>query len=138
RKHLKQIYGSRLNLTDPEFPEGRVVPVDQQFLNRILSDIRSHLDDSRYTIDALVKNSGLGRTVFFTKVKALTGMAPVELIRKVRLQHASQLLRTSRLLIKEIAYSVGFNDLKYFTACFKSRYGMTPSQYRETTPETSG
>ena len=31
--------------------------------------------------------------------------------------------------ISELAYAVGFNDPKYFSACFKKEFGVLPSEY---------
>jgi AraC-like DNA-binding protein len=34
-----------------------------------------------------------------------------------------------KIRISELAYSVGFNDPKYFSACFKKEFGLIPSEY---------
>jgi AraC-like DNA-binding protein len=35
------------------------------------------------------------------------------------------------LSVKEIAYKAGFDDLLYFSAQFKKRYGLSPTEYRK-------
>jgi len=63
-------------------------------------------------------------------VKGLTGLAPVEYVRDVLMQHAAVLLLQEDYTIKEISYMVGMNDAKYFSRCFKNKYQMTPTEYR--------
>jgi len=72
----------------------------------------------------------MSRSVFFKKVKGLTGLAPVEYVRDVLMQHAAVLLLQEDYTIKEISYMVGMNDAKYFSRCFKNKYQMTPTEYR--------
>ena len=41
------------------------------------------------------------------------------------------LINNPALNISEVAYSVGFNDPKYFTKCFKKAFNMTPTEYQK-------
>jgi len=59
-----------------------------------------------------------------------TGKTPIEYLVRIRIQHAMELLRLTRLAITEIAFEVGFNDSNYFTRQFKRATGDTPSQFR--------
>ncbi|MDR2408623.1 MAG: response regulator [Bacteroidales bacterium] len=108
-----------------------ITPRDEQFLKNITAVIDKYIDNSELTIDDLVSETNLSRKVFYNKVKGLTGLAPVEFIREIRIKRAALLLKTGEYLIKEVAYMVGFSDIKYFSKCFKHIYGMTPSQYGE-------
>ncbi len=47
-----------------------------------------------------------------------------------KLLYSSQLLAQSESQISEIAYQVGFNDPKYFSRCFKRKFGQSPREYR--------
>lgn len=54
-----------------------------------------------------------------------------EYITDVRLKHAKELLRNTTLKIYEIADKVGYSvDSQYFSTSFKSKTGMSPSEYR--------
>ena len=66
----------------------------------------------------------------YRKVKALTGMSPVELLRKSRVERGRHLLETTDLSISEIAYEVGFSAPSYFTKCVKDEYGKSPGELR--------
>ena len=68
---------------------------------------------------------------FFNKLKALTGYAPADYIRMIRLQHAAKLLKQGEYTITEIADMIGFSDAKYFREVFKKYYNVSPSQFNK-------
>jgi transcriptional regulator GlxA family with amidase domain len=49
----------------------------------------------------------------------------------MRLNEAAELIKNGDMLIKEICFEVGFNDLKYFGKCFKTKFNATPAEYRQ-------
>lgn len=104
---------------------------DLTFIQSINHFIEEHLGNNDYVIEDLAVEMGMSRSVFFKKVKGLTGLAPVEYVRDVLMQHAAMLLMKEDYSIKEIAYMVGMNDAKYFSRCFKNKYRMTPTDYRK-------
>lgn len=109
----------------------KITEQDEQFIHQLQQKVLSNLDNSELTIDDLVQSTTLSRRVFFNKMKSLTGMAPVEFVRDIRMKRAGELLRTREYRVKEVVYMVGYLDIRYFIKCFKSIYGMTPSQYME-------
>ena len=111
--------------------QNKIMEQDELFIRTLREDVHKNLDNSDFTIDDLVRNTNLSRRVFFNKVKSLTGQAPVEFIREIRIRHAAHLLKTQQYRIKEVSYMVGFSDIRYFTQCFKDIFGMTPSQYKD-------
>lgn len=103
---------------------------DEEFLRSLREIIHNNLDNSDFSVDSLANDTNLSRRVFFNKVKSLTGQAPIEFIREIRIKQAAKLLKTQQYRIKEVVYMVGFSDIRYFTQCFKEMFGMTPSQYK--------
>ena len=73
---------------------------------------------------------GLERTQFYRKIKALTNLAPVELMRSLRLRQGQHLLKTSDKSVSEIAYGIGFSSPAYFTRCYREAFGETPTETR--------
>ena len=73
---------------------------------------------------------GLSRVQLYRKVKALTGLSPVELLRQMRLQQGYLLLSSTTKTVQEIAYEVGFGTPGYFSKCFKQQYGKYPTELR--------
>ncbi|HEX6427331.1 MAG TPA: two-component regulator propeller domain-containing protein, partial [Niastella sp.] len=102
---------------------------DETFLQQIVAIVEEKMADVDFNIDTVAETIAMGRTTFYRKFKGLTGLAPVEFVREMRLKRAKQYLDSGYGNISEIAYSVGFNNAKYFSTCFKGRFGVTPSEY---------
>ena len=100
------------------------------FVEKLRSIIQSHLSDSDFNVERIGEEIGMSRVQLYRKTKSLTGMSPVELLRKSRLERASQLLRTTDRSISEIAYETGFSAPSYFAKCYKEEYGMSPGEMR--------
>jgi signal transduction histidine kinase/ligand-binding sensor domain-containing protein/DNA-binding response OmpR family regulator len=100
---------------------------DQQFLDKLNQIIDRNIDNSQFSVDEFAAAMKLGRTLFFKKIKGLTGYSPNEYIRLVRVKKASELLNTGDYTIAEVAYKVGMNDPFYFSKCFKAQFGVPPS-----------
>lgn len=62
--------------------------------------------------------------------KSDVGMPPIRYLRQLRMERAKQLLESSFLSVKEIAFQVGLNDESHFVRDFKSTYGYSPALYR--------
>ena len=114
-------------------------PVIESYDNRMMKDLmevmEENIDNSGLTVDELVSKMGIGRSVFFKKLKSLTGLAPVEFIREVRVKRAAQLIESGEYTISQVTYMVGCNDPRYFSRIFKHRFGITPSEYRDRHPK---
>jgi signal transduction histidine kinase/DNA-binding response OmpR family regulator/ligand-binding sensor domain-containing protein len=109
--------------------EVTITPRDEAFLQQIVAIVEEKMADFDFNIDTVAETIAMGRTTFYRKFKGLTGLAPVEFVREMRLKRAKQYLDSGYGNISEVAYSVGFNNAKYFSTCFKTRYEVTPSEY---------
>jgi AraC-like DNA-binding protein len=47
----------------------------------------------------------------------------------MRLKKAANYLETGEFSVSEVAYMVGYNDIRYFSTSFKKQFGVSPSQY---------
>lgn len=110
--------------------EQHLVKKDLEFVRRIRSIIEQNLQSDSFNIDALAAEAGLSRSVFFKKMKSLTGFAPVDYVREIRLDKAVTMVKHTDSNITEIAYAVGFRDSGYFTKCFRQKFGKSPKEYR--------
>ena len=111
--------------------EPEIVNPDEEMMNKLMAFIEQRLSDEQLKIEEMADAVGLGRTVFYSKIRELVGVSPSDFLRQIRMQRAEQLVAKSKMTFSEIAYSVGFTDPKYFTKCFKKQTGMTPSEYRD-------
>ena len=73
----------------------------------------------------------MSRSNLHRKIKALTGLSSSHFIRKVRIEHAKELMDNPELQISEIAYMVGFSNPAYFNRVFNEVEGRSPRDYRE-------
>ena len=128
REQLEHSYRQRLMRLESQ-KEGEPMPGDA-FLAKLLDVMDKQMDNNTLTVEELVDEMGMGRTVFFNKLKSMTGLSPVEFIREMRIKRAAQLLEEHKYNITEVTYMVGMNDSRYFAKCFKNTYGVTPSEYR--------
>lgn len=129
RQILENSYRQRLIQLEPQQSDSELK--GDSFLAKLLDIMDKQMDNNALTVDELVDDMGMGRTVFFNKLKSLTGLSPVEFIREMRIKRAAQLLEQKNYNITEVTYMVGMNDSRYFAKCFKATYGMTPSEYRK-------
>ncbi|TKG96983.1 response regulator [Puteibacter caeruleilacunae] len=102
---------------------------DEEFLNKATQIIQDNVGDQQFRIERLIQELGISRTLFFKKIKALTGLAPSDFIRTVRLKYAAELLIKSPKNISEVAFDTGFASPKHFREHFKKQFGVTPSVY---------
>ncbi len=102
---------------------------DVQLIEKIHQIIEENLGNNDFNIDAIATHIGLSRSAFFKKLKSLTGFAPVDLVKEIRLNKAIELMKSSDLSISEIAFAVGFRDSGYFGKCFRKKYNQTPKEY---------
>lgn len=104
--------------------------LDNEFMQKVTVLVKENLGKD-LTVDTLCAGMNMSRTSFYNKIKALTGMAPNNFIRNIRMQEAAALLKSQRYTVAEVADMMGFADPKYFTDTFKKFYGVPPSIYKK-------
>lgn len=136
RKRLYDFYsiGKRPSVLPEEKQETehQITLQDELFIKKVQEIIEKNIDNSDFLIDNLVAELAMSRTVFFKKLKSLTGLAPVEFIRDIKIKYAARLIESQQYTIKEVSFMIGISDTKYFTQCFKKIFNMTPSEYKNT------
>ena len=115
---------------EPQPSDITITSLDEKLIARAIEYVEKNIDRSELSVEELSQELGMSRVHLYKKLTALTGRAPLEFIRVIRLKRAAQLLRESQLNISEIAYSVGFNNPKYFSRYFKEEFNVLPSDYK--------
>ena len=100
-----------------------------EFLAKCIRIIESHLEDEGFSLKAFTDEIGMSRSKLFRKIKSISGLSSTEFIRYIRLRKAAELMIQTDLQIKEIAYRVGFQDIKYFREQFNRLFEMNPSDF---------
>ncbi|MCB0534575.1 MAG: response regulator [Saprospiraceae bacterium] len=128
REKLRDKFSKSFDLS----PSGvTVTSLDEEFLQRLIQVVEAHMDENEFSIDDLAREIAMSRIQLYRKLKALTGTTPNNFIRSIRLKRAAQLLSTGQFNVSEVAYKVGFTDLKYFRERFREHFGIVPSEYGE-------
>lgn len=105
---------------------------DKDFLQQAIDCIYAHLDDGEFDQTRFAEEMGMSKSSLFRKLKTLTGLNYASFNRNIRLKAACKLMdENHEIRISDLAYAVGFNDPKYFSACFKKEFGLLPSEYIE-------
>ena len=136
RVKLQQLYCANLmNIQPVPEEEQQTQPEmsshDRKFMEKLTELMEKNMDNGDLIVDDLVQELAVSRSVFFKKLKTLTGLAPIEFIKEMRVKRAAQLIESGDYNMTQIAYMVGINDPRYFSKCFKQRFGMTPTEYKE-------
>ena len=106
--------------------------LDEEFMQRAIECVNKHLSDPDFDQPQFIDEMGTSKSTLYKKLKSLTGLNTSAFIRNIRLKAACQIMEEKHSIrISELAYAVGFNDPKYFSACFKKEFGMLPSEYIE-------
>lgn len=106
-----------------------VVSSDQELLGKAIKVVEERIADPEFDVEGFASAMALGRTTFYKKLKALTGMPPNAFIRSMRLKRAAQLLQTGKHSVSDVLEYVAIYDLSYFSRVFKKEFGMSPTSY---------
>ncbi|MBP1990709.1 AraC family transcriptional regulator [Paenibacillus eucommiae] len=98
-------------------------------LDQAIRYIDEHFHTS-LTLEQISALCGRSSRQFTRLFKEQTGQTFVEYVQNLRMNKSCELLRTTNKKINEIAYLVGYHDLKFFHSMFKKKIGLTPRQYR--------
>ena len=101
---------------------------DEEFLKKISSYIENNYS-SELSVERLANLCCVSRTVFYNKVKGLTGLSPLEFTREMKMKIALQLLQKG-FSVSEVAFQIGYTDVKYFSKQFKLLYAYPPSKMK--------
>lgn len=90
--------------------------------------IETFMGDPYFSMEKFGQEVSLSRMQLHRKLKALTGESPGDFLRSMRLQRAKRLLESRSGNVSEIAYEVGFNNLSYFSKCYREQFGIAPTE----------
>lgn len=103
--------------------------LDNEFVKKTVSIIQDNMDSNQISVAFLAEQLHMSYSTFSRKIKALTGITVYDLIKRIKMQYAEQLLLMRKYTISEIAFQVGYNSMAHFREAFKSEYGVSPSSY---------
>ena len=104
---------------------------ENAFVQEFVTLVENCIQDEVLDAATLAAKMNMSQSTLYRKIKGLTGKNINQLVRKVRIQKAAQLLRSGRYNITEVALMVGINSSIYFRQCFKEEFGQLPSEYQK-------
>jgi len=108
-----------------------VTSLDEKFLSSLKKAIEEGISDPDFSISSLETELGMSHANFYRKIKGLTGESGQELLQNMRMKRAHQIISEKKgMRIAEVAYMVGFANPKYFSKCFKDKFGYIPSEIK--------
>ncbi|WP_353139628.1 DNA-binding response regulator, partial [Pseudopedobacter sp.] len=128
QNELKQSY-SKKYIVEPS--KITISSTDEALLKKAMEHIEKNISNIDYNVESFVSDMGIGRTLLYQKINDILGMSIKEFIMDIRMKRAAQLLQESDLTISEISYSIGFNNPKHFSICFKKQFDITPTEFRK-------
>jgi AraC-like DNA-binding protein len=126
RKRLRDKYNKE---TDAITETEKLNKADHDFINKFLGLVENNLDKTNFGTEQLAKELFVSRTQLHRKILAITGQAPGEFIRILKLKRAAQLILEGKLSVTQVAYEIGFSSPAQFTRAFTKQFNCVPSEY---------
>ena len=118
----------------PSAPESSFKSEDQWFMDRVRTYIKENMGNSDANIDDMAAAAATSRSTLNRRLNSIIGITAAQLLIDARMRYAVHLIAAERnngnsVNVTDIAYKCGYTDPKYFSRCFKQKYGSAPSEY---------
>ncbi|WP_405381980.1 two-component regulator propeller domain-containing protein [Maribacter sp. LLG6340-A2] len=137
RSYLKRLIESRQQFLENNINDKNKITllqnttaIDKSFMEKVLDYVNENIGETDLNVEHLADDMSLSRSQLYRKIKAITGMTANELIRKIRLERAKQMIENGSESISEVGFNVGFSSPSYFSKCFKNEFGMLPTELK--------
>ena len=128
--HSLSIYPKIKLLSDPGFTDERILQKSRR-IERVFEFMYNNYD-KHISLDEAANIANMTAASFSRFLKKKTGKTFVEMLNEIRLGYVSRMLIDSDIIIAEIAYKCGFNNISNFNRVFKHKKLCTPQEFRET------
>lgn len=113
---------------EEQMPE--VDPGKKQFLDTVTVYVESRISDALIGVGDLAAHLAVSERQLYRTSGELTGLAPAQLIKEIRLKKAYQLLLDRKVAkVAELASMVGYDSAAYFSKQFMERFGKRPTEF---------
>lgn len=110
-----------------DFSDSEIPPYILQIRDQLEEDFRQGI-----TLESLEERYHINKYQIVKEFSKYMGLPPIEYQISKRISYSKDLLRYSRLSIKEISLAIGIENTVYFSRLFKKKVGISPSDYRQT------
>lgn len=126
RKALRQKFSRKVDVKSPSI---EVPSSDEVFLHRVMTVLETNMHNPLFGAEQFARQMGLSPRHLCRKLQSLTDHSSNDFIRNIRLRRAADMLDKHAGKVREVALQVGFNNLSYFSKCFKQFYNCSPSDF---------
>lgn len=109
---------------------------DEVFLEKVADFINKNIDN-KLNVDQLADIMNMSRPTFYRKIKAISNLSPLDLIKITRLKKAAKLLNEGVYSIQQIAAMTGFGSQAHFGKSFIKQFGISPLEYSNSTKKSN-
>ena len=109
----------------PEF----TAPETGSFYEKVYAIVKENYTNAEFGVENVAEELGMSRVHLNRKLKAENKPSPSDLIKKMRMDLASEMLKEGSASISEIAAKCGFSSASYFSSAFKEYFGVAPAAY---------
>lgn len=113
------------------YAKGILTAEDSKFLNKVVSIVEQNLQNSSFSVETLANDMCTCRSNLYRKIMSITGDTVQNLIKKVRLEKAIQIMEDDKYSVTQVSEMVGFSSTSYFVSCFKEYTGRTPGNMKK-------
>lgn len=127
RKRIKEKFSKEIRVSADALAANST---DNEFLKKAFGIVEKNLGEKEFNSEIFAQEMFVSRSQLHRKLVAVTGQAPGEFVRALRLKHAAALILKKDLSITQIAFEVGFSSASHFTQAFQQQFGCVPSEFR--------
>jgi signal transduction histidine kinase/DNA-binding response OmpR family regulator/ligand-binding sensor domain-containing protein len=102
--------------------------LNDKFVKKAVEIVRVNMTNLAFGKNEFASAMNVSPTLLHTKIKSLTGQAPVNFINSIRLNYTLELLQSQKHTVTEVSEMCGFSDVSYFSKAFKKHFGKSPTK----------
>jgi YesN/AraC family two-component response regulator len=104
---------------------------NRKFVSDFAAIVEKNISNDAFSIENICSELNISHVQLSRKIKAYLNCNVNEYITRTRLQKAKYYLQHEDLSISEIAFKTGFSSATYFATVFKSKFSVTPKEFKE-------
>ena len=118
-------------LKQKQAEEARGEEKPDDFMQQVINVIEVNLSNEDFNVKILADRLNMSQPTLYRKIKQHSELAAIEIIRRVRMSKAAELIMEKKYSIQEIAEMVGYSDTRTLRKHFAGQFGVSPSKYLE-------